>query len=452
MDYPLCSATSRHFESSQLLVVGTHLDLCGDTEDEVCKRLCQMEKSVTDDVLHDCSAVSVIKRRSGKHTKTIFPIASKCDYKDCDETVRGREEVAQEIRTAIESMTENEKVSTVPISWMLFQYEIKLHSVPYILRSKCNNIAEKCYIDTNDVDDVLHFFHELGVLLYFQDKDQRLSHIVFSDPQWLFTQLTKLIELKYDPSYDAEQSIKKGIFMKKFLTEIYGREFNTNLKDVIHSEDIINLFVHLNIMARLSDAKEQYFMPAFLNPVPNDFSVNTTFGNKVFSTLYVKFKDGFFPRGVFCCLIALCVKKNKSWKLQSNATYKDLVAFQIENNDEFLVLSDEIHYISLEIHSKEELQQNKHQVLSCVLYENLKEVCMTIHLEGDFKFGFQCKRKECKKFAHVQIQYPYYPENLLCSICEYNPRMTYDQLIWFVPPKVIDVLTKVSIYMCSYSI
>ena len=145
-------------------------------------------------------------------------------------------------------------------------------------------------------------------------------------------------------------------------------------------------------------------------------------------------------------------QKNKSWKLQSNAAYKDLVAFQIENNDEFLVLSDKIHYISLEIHSKEVLQQNKHQVLSCVLYENLKEVCMTIHLEADFKFGFQCKRKECKKFAHVQIQYPYYPENLLCSICEYNPRMTYDQLIWFVPPKVMDVFTKVSIHMCSYSI
>ena len=452
-DFPMCSAKSSHFGSSQLLVVGTHLDLCGDTKDEVHKRLHQVEKAVYDDVLHDCSAVSVIKRCRGKRTKTIFPIASKCDYKDCDETITEREEVAQEIRTAIESMSENEKASKeIPISWLLFQYEIKLYNVPCILRSECNIIAEKCYIDTNDVDDVLHFFHELGVLLYYQDRDKKLSHIVFSDPQWLFAQLTKLIELKYNPSYDAEESIKKGIFMKQFLTEIYGREFSTNLKGVLHYEDIINLFVHLNVMARLSDTRDQYFMPALLNPVPNDFSVNATFGSKVFSTLYMKFKDGFFPRGVFCCLIALCIKRNKSWKLQSNAAYKDLVAFQIENNDEFLVLSDKIHYISLQIHSKEELQQNKHQVLSCILYKNLKEVCMTIHLEGDFKFGFQCKGKKCKKFAHVQIQYPYYPENLLCSVCEYNPRMTYDQLIWFIPPKVIDVLTKVSIYMCIYSI
>ena len=429
-------------------MVGTHLDLCGDTEDKVCKRLCQMEKTICGDVLHDCSAVSVINRCRGKYTKTIFPIANKCDDNDCDEVIRDREEVAQEIRTAIESMSENEKASKeIPISWLLFQYEIKLHSVPFISRSDCDKIAEKCYINKTDVDDVLRYFHELGIFLYYQDKDKRLSRVIFSDPQWLFAQLTKLIEVKYNPSYDAEGSIKKGIFRKQFLTEIYGKEFNT---DLLHYEDIINLFVHLNIMARLSDATEQYFMPALLNPFSNDISINATFGNKVLSTLYVKFKDGFFPRGVFCCLIALCVKKNKSWKLQSNAAYKDLVVFQIENNEEFLILSDNIHYISLEIHCKEELQQNRHQVLSCVLYENLKEVCNTIHLDGEFKFGFRCKGKRCEKFAHVQVQYPYYPENLLCSVCEYNPRMTYDQLIWFIPPKVLDVLTKVSMCMCSY--
>ena len=99
-------------------------------------------------------------------------------------------------------MSENEKVSKqVPISWLLFQYESKLHSIPCILQSDCEKIAEKCYIDKNDVDDVLLFFHELGILLCYQDKDKKLSHVVFSEPQWLFARLTKLIELKYHPYY-----------------------------------------------------------------------------------------------------------------------------------------------------------------------------------------------------------------------------------------------------------
>ena len=437
------SNVNSYFGSSRLLVVGTHLDQCGSTEDEVHERLYMVEKTVHDDVLHDCSAISVVKRPRGKSTKTIYPIASKCDN-DSNETVRCRKEVAQEIRTAIESMSEQNISKEVPISWLLFQYEIKLHSIPCILRSDCEEIAEKCCIDKNDVNDVLLFFHELGILLYYQDEDKKLSHVVFSDPQWLFTQLTKLIELKYNPSYEAGTSIKKGIFKKEFLNEIYGEEFSTNVKDILLYEDIINLFSHLNILARLPDVTEQYFMPALLNPFSNDISIDATFGTEVSTTLYMKFKDCYFPRGVFCCLIAISIKTCKDWRLQPNAAYKDLVVFQIDRKKEYLILSDKIHYISVEIRHKEGLSQNNHQTLCHTLYNNLKEVCHTIHLDGEFMFGFLCKETNCKKMAYVQMQYPYCPKTLLCSGCEDESVMTYDQLVWFIPPEVMEIFNKVS--------
>ena len=81
-------------------------------------------------------------------------------------------------------------------------------------------------------------------------------------------------------------------------------------------------------------------MPALLNPVPSDISIEAIFGSKVFTTLYVKFKDGFFPQGVFCCMIALSVDKYENWKLQTSAVYKDLVVFQIDSNEAYLVLCD----------------------------------------------------------------------------------------------------------------
>ena len=436
------SATSSCLGSNRLLVVGTHLDQCGGTEDEVHRTLHKTERIIRDDVLCDCSSISVKKRDEGKVTKVIHPIASTCD-KETNKTIRYKEEVAQEIRSAIENMSENDKVTKhVPISWLLFQYEIKLHSVPCILRSDCDKIAEKCYIGINDIDDVLLFFHELGILLYYQDKDQKLSHVVFSDPQWLFAQLTKLIELKYDPYYKEEKSIKEGIVMRQYLTDIYKKEFDNYVKGVLHYDDIINLFIHLNIMARLPDATEQYFMPALLNPFTNKISIDETFGAKKRDTLYVKFNNGYFPRGVFCCLIALSVKMCKNWRLQSNAACKDLVVFQIDSIEEYLILSDKIHYISVEIHRKEKNQRDKHRVLFCMIFENLKEVCNTINLDGEFTFGFLCKKENCKKFASVQ--YPYSPENLLCSVCKYNPRMTYDQLAWFISPNVVDIFNKVS--------
>ena len=199
-------------------------------------------------------------------------------------------------------------------------------------------------------------------------------------------------------------------------------------------------------MASLSDVPKLYFMPALLNPFHNDISLDVKFGSQAFTTLYVKFNNGYFPRGVFCCLIALCVKRNMHWKLQVDSSYKDLVVFQIDSNGEYLILSDKIHYISVEIHRKEKLLQNKHQALFCMLYENLKDVCSTIHLDGEFTFGFLCRKETCKKFASVQ--YPYSPENLLCSVCKYNLRMTYDQLVWFISPNVVDVYHKVRSYFC----
>ena len=442
--YSSSSATNICCKNSQLLVVGTHLDLCGDTEDKVHKRLHEVEKIICDDVLLDCSPMSIIQRQKGKNTKIIHPIANRSD-KDSDEVTKDREEAAQEIRTAIESMSNNNNVNKeIPVSWLLFQYEIKLQSDPCILRSDCEEIAKKCYIDEADIDDVLSFFHEVGILLYYKQV-KKLEHVVFSDPQWLFNQLTKIIELKYDPSYEAEKSIKKGIFKKKFLAEIFGKEFEP--KQILRYEDLLNLFIHLNIMAGLSDTEEQYFMPALLNPAPIPISLDKEFGNKVFSTLYIRYKDGLFPRGVFCCLIALSIQKNKTWKLQTNTAYKDVVVFQIEGNREYLILFDKVNYILVEVHHKNNLLPNSHQVLCSKLHENLIEVCSKIHLNGDFNFGFLCENCESSEsFASVQVQHPCCPENLFCAVCQHNLKVTYDQLIWFIPPSVMDILnTKVSI-------
>ena len=437
------SATNISAKNSRLLVVGTHLDLCGDTEDKVFERLLEFEKIICDQVLPECSNISIVERQKSKITRIIHPIANKCDENNI-KAVNDREEAAQEIRTAIENMSVIDNANKeIPVSWLLFQYEIKLQSTgPCILRSNCDEIAEKSYIKQEDIDDVLFFFHELGVLLYYRNIE-KLSHVVISDPQWLFNQLTKIIELKYNPSYDAEKSIKRGIFKKRFLAEVYDKEFDSN--SVIKYEDFLSLFIHLNIMAKLSDTPEQYFMPALLDPAPTGIceSVAKAYGSKVFSTLFIRFKSGFIPRGVFCCLITLSVQNNRTWKLQNNAAYKNLVVFQIESNKEYLILFDRINYISVEFHQKEDLLSNSHQVLCYKLSESLKEVCTKIHLNGEFEFGFLCENCQSTEiFAGVQMEHPCYSDSLLCATCQHNPKMTYEQLVWFFPPTIADMLNE----------
>ena len=425
---------------NQLLVVGTHLDQCGNTEDEICKKMLDVEKMIDDNILHDCSSISIIDRE--KSPNLIFPIS-------CTNDDNERDEAAQEIRTAIENMSEkNSMLSDIPINWLIFQYEIKLlgESDPIVLRTKCNEIATKCYIKEEQIDEILLFFHELGILLYYKDIEN-LGHVIFSNPQWLFDQLTNIIELKYNPPHKAKKQICKGIFTRQILSEFNNENFNTsNLK----YEDLLSLFVSLNIIAILPDTDE-YFMPAFLDAAPNTYSMLKQYGKRSFDILHIKYKDRFFPRGVFCCLIALSAK-DKAWKIQFNTVYKDLVVFQIGHNKEYIILSDKINSISVEIyHDGDMHSQNSHQVLCCKLFNNLIVVCSNLHLEKSFEFGFLCENcKPLERICSVQIQHPFYPEALYCKECNSSAEMSYDQLVWLIPPNVIQKLSK-QVSMCTYA-
>ena len=238
--YSSCSlATKSHSASNKLLVVGTHFDQCGDTEDERDSKLHEMEQIIYTEVLRDYPAELIIKHPDDD--RIVHAIANIID-EDTDETnqkdkkkstqiikltTKDREEAAQNIRTAIENMSNTVNiVQEVPISWLLFQYEIKLNDVPCILRSDCDRIAENCYIDKKDVNNVLSFFHNLGILLYYRNVEG-LNHVVFCQPQWLYEQLSKLIKLKYISPVQFQESIRKGIFKKQFLTKKFKNEFDT---------------------------------------------------------------------------------------------------------------------------------------------------------------------------------------------------------------------------------
>ena len=155
------SATSSMSGYSQLLLVGTHLDECGDTKEEQDGKVSQVEQTVEDHILNVDTTVHMVECRN-KSSKLVHPISN---------TVKAdRDEAAQEIRTAIENMSGGDSTNKeVPISWLLFQLEIRHNAKYYISKSHCIDIAKKCYIKEKDVDNILIYFHELGVLLYYRN-------------------------------------------------------------------------------------------------------------------------------------------------------------------------------------------------------------------------------------------------------------------------------------------
>ena len=439
---------------NKVLMVGTHLDKYIEGKENVDESLSQLDDTLCKAVLSDSTRnMLVYYSREGKEDRIVHPISNI----NFDEE---QNEVAQKIRTAIEKMCKNANTRTkIPNSWLLFQYQIRLLKKPCVTLADCQDIADRVYMK-EDVKVVLRYFHDLGILLNYKELDD----IVFCDPQWLFKQLSTLIRAKYNKAFSAD--IENGIVNKNFLAKnIYSS------LEILKLKDLLKLFTSLYIMAKLPDKEsesfpdeepeERYFMPALLNPAPQNLSLSE-FGKAFYDTLYVMYKGTLLPRGMFCCLVTLLAKKQKTFKILENNMYKNLIVFQKitdENESQnYLVLSDKINYMTVELY-----QQNQYNLLHKIHYElveALQEVCKKMRLSYQFQFGLACRTKSCQEknskkdtatVAIVDLRHNFCPKMMSCRGCGMSVTLDYNQLLWFIPLKVLDVLQSVvSVHICNY--
>jgi len=440
---PQCFSEMLSFTNTgDLLVVGTHLDKCGETTTKQKQELIKIDQTICRDVL-ESSTVRIINRKGTKLTSVIHPIANTCS--------EGRDAAAQEIRSGIERMSINEH--DVPVNWLLFQYEVRLTGKPYISRDECIATAKKCYVKLNennnedddsvDIDDILMYFNELGIFLYYSDIEE-LKNVIFCDPQWLFRKLTEIIKLKYNPTCQPgkRECLHQGILEVKFLDdEIFTEGFDED--GILTFKHLLKLFEHINIMTKLSD--EKFFMPTLLDSAPQGFSLET-YGSKIGDTLCIKYENNFFPRGVFCYIVALLVgseTRQQGWHVQFNNAFKNLIVIKLGSNYEYVILHDKLKHIEVEIYDSDDNPQQSHQVVCYTFYEILNTICSKTNLVNHYKSGFSCST--CQKIAVVKLQNPCCPSHLICTgtgtaIGCGTSLMTYNQLMWFISKESLNTI------------
>ena len=437
--------------NNNVIVVGTHLDEYIKDKENVEESLSQLDDALNQMVLTGSTRnMVVIYHRDGKEDRIIHPISNTEYSKD-------QGEVAQKIRTAIEEMSERANTQKViPSSWLLFQYQIRLLNKPCVTLDECQDIANICFMK-EDVKVALRFFHDLGMLLNYKE----LDNVVFCNPQWLFEQLSKLISAKYNKAFKAH--VESGIINSKFMADKLYSRLNKDTGGIIKLNDLLRLFVTLNIMAelpkekRLDDKSErQYFMPALLDPVSANPSLSE-FGQPFYDTMYVLYKDTLFPRGMFCSLVTLLAQDQKSFELKkgTQCMYKNLIVFQkvTDKTETYLILRDKISYMTTEVYQKE--QYNLLQEIYYDLLEALQEICEKMNLKYQLNFGFACQEKTCVKkskedttsVAVVKLEHNFCPKVMCCTVCSKSVPLKYDQLLWFIPLKALDVL-QVQVSLC----
>ena len=441
--------------SNNLLVVGTHLDMykC-EKDNNIEESLIKIDDKLNKTVFNDSTKKMIVYyKRKGKQDRIVHPISN---TKHSEE----QNEVAQKIRTAIEVLSDSANTKTeIPNSWMLFQYQIRLLGKQCITLAECQNIAEKiCYVK-EDVKVVLGYFHDLGILLYYKE----LDNVIFCNPQWLFEQLSKLIEAKYNVTYSRD--VENGIVNKTFLNNNIFSSLEKDTDNILKLNDLLKLFISLNILVKLPNKgskqwlEERYFMPALLDSAPQDILLQNL-GKTCYETVYVMYKDTLFPRGMFCCIVTMLTQDQKFMIRESSQyMHKNLIVFQ-DKNQNCLILSDKINYMTVDVYQKKvQNENNLLQEIHCELLQILQKVCVKMKLNYQFEFGFACRKETCQvkyskestiAIAIVELEHNFCPKVMCCKSCGELVPLNYNQLLWFIPFDVLDLLKKeVSMYFVA---
>ena len=338
-----------------------------------------------------------------------------------DPSIQSIQEITKEnvknIRDSSNDLLKNKAQYEIPISWYILELEI---------RTLCKKYEKVCISldDVKEISDIImpqdkkmkmtvikeamKFYHMLGTLLYFDEVDG-MNQYVITDPQWLFTNLTKIVTCRFEKniSYNANHINKlknEGICDVDLLKKL-------QLDQEVEMESFLALLVHLKVIAPTDDSKQEYFIPSVL-PMrgysKNIFKDEKQFGRAVIDPLLIEFTFGTIPRGLFSLLVVQLLQDNESYELYSendpsnNMYYccADFVTFHIDPGW-YVTLMDKISYLELQVRVRKNKRFCHYQVQQTVT-KALNTICDQFDWPfSNRRYGFLCK--ECSNVGHSHV-------------------------------------------------
>jgi len=379
--------------SSYICLVGTHADQVSSNV------ICSADSKLTELVeMLDCKAAVWPNKDEG----VLFPVDNTTAGSDFKE-----DPIAKLIRNKIELLSSDKDVYMLPISWMLFDLEIRQvcfrSKKAYISFEDCVSIASKSNLITNvyDVISALLYHHLLGVLLYYPNVPGLCDYVIV-DHQWLFDRLSSIVRFTFKDSLNLHAANKlkyNGILCKELMEEFKWEE---ELKE----EYFIALLVEMKIIApiqREDGSGEDYFIPYVLPTYTSQSlgdDILSQYGYLQGEPLLIQFISNLLPRGFFCCLVVQLLQRlPHGWRhcltIKDNIhSYSNLITFRLPSAY-FLSLVDKISYLEVQIRHREidyYQQYPVHFGVQDVLACALEIVCEQLsYNHGRLQYGFHCQ-------------------------------------------------------------
>ena len=346
-------------------------------------------------------------------------------------------DIVSNIRQYLNKILREKAQYEIPISWFILELELRKNNKICISLSEvqqiCNNIMPSHRQMTSEqITQVLKFYHQYGMLLYFDEVDG-MKNFVITNPQWLFTNLTKIIMCQFEcdatESYDA-QTIKR---MQNGICDI---ELFEKIRDLdlqgIELKSFLDLLIHLKVIALIAPMDSGYFIPNMLPLYSGNTETIFTereYGtatisidgqeNKTVEPLLIQFAFNTIPRGLFGFLVVEILQQNSSesevYKLYGQNNFEKHVLFRCANLITFrakpcffISLIDRISYLEIQVRAKY-IEPSYHCKAQIRVTKALKEVCKSFKWPfNDCHYGFLCKSDSafCSQSPHLTLLNP----------------------------------------------
>ena len=284
------------------------------------------------------------------------------------------------VRQEITDITQSNLKKDTPLSWILFRKLLQLF--PQTSRNSIINIisvhdvhaiASLAKVQSSDVEAVLGFYHELGVLLYYPNI-KGLEQKVILNPQWFVECLGKVLALpggteeRYEDKAEWELFRTKGILVQRLYTYVW-RECHG-----IEPEELMELLTHFQLAVQVkveaevyfNEHSKKYFVPSVLPYYSSDndqenlsVTLSSAVGNSSIikaAPLHVTFHAGFVVPGFFTRLATVILKDREGslsklslyFKKDKNSIFHNQISYEMQSlPSHYVVLTEHANTIEI---------------------------------------------------------------------------------------------------------
>ena len=317
----------------------------------------------------------------------------------------------------------------IPIKWLRFEKALRkmvkdgikwvhVENAKIIARKICGISIEEQFLT------MLNLLHDQRVLIHFDDTPE-LDKVVILDPQWLVDVFKKVITIppfKKSKREHREQWKKleeKGILEKKLLNDLWDPLFDSRENFDVNS--LINMMEKFGLLCPWPSSDQcgspsEYLVPSMLMSPPKN--VTDLFSSAGIPSLFVKFKSGQLPIGLFPRLVLMvmqwCTKEGLNQ--EHPQLHHNFVRFYTHPAKGIsLILLCRSSFIEIVVHQgkcKAEASKNERLNLPSVLSQDTPQVEFARTVCRQLGLILECMRREFHWLKNMA-----YEMSVCCPIC-----------------------------------